>query len=252
MAVQRVNSIKKADLTISLPPVLKENEDIQALSKLIADELQNINKSINKNIIFADLDNADEETLDILAYDLNVLWYDYNYELEIKRSIIKDCIKVYRRLGTPYAVIRSISNVFPDSNLLEWFEYDGDPYTFRIEINATSNGASAELQRIVLERIRYYKNLRSHLEKITYLLERKADITVAAAHTTAKSITIYPYGDKEIDTSGEINIAGANIYRQEVKILPYLTEEINQDTKLQMMNCIISRVEISVQPRKEG
>lgn len=247
-----MNNIKKADLTKSLPPILKENEDIQALSKLIAEKLNDITSNIDKNVIFADLDNADEETLDILAYDLNVLWYDYSYSLGVKRSIIKDCIKVYRKLGTPYAVIRSISNVFPESNLKEWFEYEGDPYTFKIEINATGNGAPAELQRIALERIRFYKNLRSHLEKITYLLESKAEIRTAAAHTTASTITIYPFADKEVEATGEINIVGANIYRQEIKVYPYLTSEINENTKLQIMNCIISRIEVSIQPRKEG
>lgn len=247
-----MNNIKKADLTVSLPPVLKENEDVQALSRLIAEELQDITKKINRNIIFADLDNASEETLDILAYDLKVLWYDYSYELEVKRSIIKDCIKVYRKLGTPYAVTRSISNVFPESDLKEWFEYDGDPYTFKIEINATKNGASEELQRTALERIRYYKNLRSHLEKITYLLITKADVTVAATHTTAKTIAIYPYADKEVEVMGEINIVGTNIYRQEVKILPYLINEINKNTNIQVMNCTIARIEIGIRPRKEG
>lgn len=245
-------NIKEADLTVSLPPVLKENEEIQALSKLIAEELQKINRNIKKNIIFADLDNADEETLDILAYDLNVLWYDYNYSLEVKRSIIKDCIKVYRKLGTKYAVTRSISNVFPESNLKEWFEYDGDPYTFKIEINATKNGASAELQRIALERIKYYKNLRSHLEKITYLLESKTKVNIATTHTTAKTIVIYPYANKEIEQKGEVHIAGINIYRQDLRILPCLVEEIVDDTKIQIMNCIISRIEIGIQPRKEG
>lgn len=245
-------NIKDADLTVSLPQILKENKEIQALSKLIAEELQKINKNIEKNIIFANLDNADEETLDILAYDLNVLWYDYSYSLEVKRSIIKDCIKVYRSLGTPYAVTRSISNVFPDSSLKEWFEYGGDPYTFRIEINATKNGATEDLQRIVLERIRYYKNLRSHLEKITYLLESRANLRVGTAHTIANTIAIYPYGDKEIEVTGEVNFAGANIYRQEIEVLPLLVEELAEDTRIQIMNCTIAKIEISIQPRKGG
>lgn len=247
-----MNNIKKTDLTKSLPPILKENKDIQALSKLIAAELDDITSDIDKNIIFADISNADEETLDILAYDLNVLWYDYRYELEVKRSIIKDCIKVYRKLGTPYAVIRSISNVFPESDLKEWFEYGGDPYTFKIEINATKNGAPEELQKIALERIRFYKNLRSHLESITYLLESKAAITTAAASTTASTISIYPYANKEVEVTGEVNVVGTNIYKQEIKIYPYLVNEINKNTNLEIMNCIISRIDINIQPRKEG
>lgn len=245
-------NIKEADLTVSLPQILKENKEIEALSRLIADELQKINKNIEKNIIFANLDNADEETLDILAYDLKVLWYDYKYSLEVKRFIIKDCIKVYRSLGTPYAVTKSISNVFPESTLKEWFEYDGDPFTFRIEINATKNGAPENLQRITLERIKYYKNLRSHLEKITYLLESRAKIRIGSAHTTAKTIAIYPYADKELELTGKVNFVGANIYRQELKILPFLIEEITEDTKIQIMNCIISRIEIGIRPRKGG
>ena len=42
----------------------------------------------------------DEQTLDILAYDLHVDWYDHSYPIEVKRQTIKDSVKIHRRLGT--------------------------------------------------------------------------------------------------------------------------------------------------------
>ena len=213
-------TIQEADLTRTIPPVIAENEDIKTLGILIQEELRRINGLIDKNKIFCNIEGLDEAMLDILAYDLNVLWYDYNYNLKIKREIIKDCIKIYRKLGTPFAVKRALSNVFPDSELKEWFETDGEPFTFEVNINASEEGAPKELQEMALNRIRYYKNLRSHLKKITYILEDKFKLRLAAAHTIAQEIAILPYTVEDIETRGKVKFAVAEVYKQEVSVYP--------------------------------
>lgn len=214
------NSIKEADFTRALPVVISENKDIKALSVLIQEELRKTTNLIDKNKIFCAISELDEETLDILAYDLNVLWYDFNYSVEIKREIIKDCIKIYRKLGTPYAVKRALGNVFPDSTLKEWYETGGEPFTFEVEINASKSGATKELQEMALDRIRYYKNLRSHLKKITYNLEDKFKVKVGAALTTAQNLIIFPYTAENIEERGKTKIAIGQVFKLELSVYP--------------------------------
>lgn len=163
-----------ADFTNSLPPALKNDPDMMALAQTISAQLRATAAEIRKNIIYARIDELDEATLDVLAYDLHVDWYDYSYPIEVKRRTIRDSIQVHRRLGTKYAVEKALGAVYPGTKVEEWFEYGGDPYKFRVVIGATEAGITADRQAAVLDRVRFYKNLRSHLEAISYQI-RKAN-----------------------------------------------------------------------------
>ena len=137
-----------ADFTNSLPPALKNDPDMMALAQTISAQLQTTAAEIRKNIIYARIDELDEATLDVLAYDLHVDWYDYSYPIEVKRRTIRDSIQVHRRLGTKYAVEKALGAVYPGTKVEEWFEYGGDPYKFRVVIGATEAGITADRHRI--------------------------------------------------------------------------------------------------------
>lgn len=245
-----MNNFQDADYTKTIPPAIAENKDLKALGKLIAKELIDIQKQVPKNLIFSNIDNLDEKTLDILAYDLNVLWYDYNYNLEQKRAVIKDCIKIYRKLGTPYAVKKALGNIFPRTTLKEWYETGGNPYTFSIEINASEKGAPKDLQKAALERIKYYKNLRSHLDKIIYVLETKGTLYAGSAAFAGNIIGIYPYMPNDITTQGVIYAGAGQGLKQEIKVYPYVEREITHYRLLGFANCLIYRQEVTVRPKK--
>ena len=68
-----------ADFTNSLPPALKNDPDMMTLAQTISAQLQTTAAEVRKNIIYARIDELDEATLDVLAYDLHVDWYDYSY-----------------------------------------------------------------------------------------------------------------------------------------------------------------------------
>ena len=154
-----------ADFTNSLPPALKNDPDMMALAQTISAQLQTTAAEVRKNIIYARIDELDEATLDVLAYDLHVDWYDYSYPIEVKRRTIRDSIQVHRRLGTKYAVEKALGAVYPGTKVEEWFEYGGDPYKFRVVIGATEAGITADRQAAVLDRVRFYKNLRHTLKQ---------------------------------------------------------------------------------------
>ena len=128
-----------------------------ALARVIAEQLQGTVRQIGKNIIYARIDELDEQTLDVLAYDLHVDWYDYSYPIEVKRQTIRDSVRVHRRLGTKYAVETALGAVFPGTRVQEWFEYGGEPYMFKVIIGATESGVSADRQAAVLGRCAFIK-----------------------------------------------------------------------------------------------
>ena len=178
-----------ADFTNSLPPALKNDPDMMALAQTISAQLQTTAAEIRKNIIYARIDELDEATLDVLAYDLHVDWYDYSYPIEVKRRTIRDSIQVHRRLGTKYAVEKALGAVYPGTKVEEWFEYGGDPYKFRVVIGATEAGITADRQAAVLDRVRFYKNLRSHLEAISYQIEKRSRLPPSTLSGNASKST---------------------------------------------------------------
>lgn len=215
------NDILSIDFTRSLPPALKNDPKMIALAKSIADQLQINARQIKKNIIYARIDELDEQTLDILAYDLHVDWYDFSYPIAVKRQTIKDSVRVHRKLGTKFAVETALGAVFPGTQVKEWFEYGGDPYMFKVIIGATESGVSADRQAAVLERVRFYKNLRSHLEAISYQIEKRATVQVAAVHSIGTRLEVYPYLARDIEaTPGRVFYAGFTQYARKLEIFP--------------------------------
>lgn len=225
------SDIYSVDFTRSLPPTLKDDPEINALGRAIAEQLQITARQIRQNIIYARIDELDEQTLDILAYDLHVDWYDHSYPIEVKRQTIKDSVKIHRRLGTKYAVETALGAVFPGTRVEEWFEYDGDPYTFRVIINATENGVTAAQQAAVLERVIFYKNLRSHLEAVRFKVEKKTAVHVVGYHSIGTRLEVWPYLAEDIETSGALFVGGSLSLARRLEIRPFLTRNLKAEAR---------------------
>ena len=158
--------------------------------------------------------------MDVMAYDLHVDWYDYSYPIEVKRRTIRDSIQVHRRLGTKYAVEKALGAVYPGTKVEEWFEYGGDPYKFRVVIGATEAGITADRQAAVLDRVRFYKNLRSHLEAISYQIEKRTAVKVAAVHAIGQRVEVYPYLARNMESRGGFYCGGYTQYGRKLAVFP--------------------------------
>lgn len=214
------NTLEEMDLTRTLPPSLKQDPKMKALAQIVAAELQKTSAAIPQCVIYPRIDELSEELLDVLAYDLHVDWYDYSYPIEVKRATIKDSVKVHRRLGTKYAVETALGNVFPGSRVEEWFEYGGRPYFFRVIIDSTTAGVTEEKQNSVLAKIRFYKNLRSHLDAISYQMDSKGTVTVGARHSLGTSIEVFPYTPKDIEARGAAGVGGYHSVSVALEVFP--------------------------------
>lgn len=158
------NNIQTADLLRTLPPSLKHDQRMMNLAAVISGELQRTINLVDRNIIYARIEELPEEVLDALAYDLHVDWYDYNHPVEAKRAVIRDSVKVHMRLGTKYAVITALGSLYPETEVEEWFQYGGQPFYFRIVLDVTNSHVTATYSEII-KAVNMYKSLRSKLEE---------------------------------------------------------------------------------------
>lgn len=166
--MNNAHGITKENLLASLPAVLANDENMAALAAAVAEVLSARVDEIGRVSIYAQIDKLPNELLDILAHDFKVDWWDANYTLEEKRQTLKDSWNVHRRLGTKAAVVMAISAIYPDTQVSEWWEYGGDPYHFKLLIDATYEDVDPARHQRVLDRVAFYKNLRSILDEVEY------------------------------------------------------------------------------------
>ena len=164
------HGLTKENLVATLPVALQKDPSVVALAEAIAELLAKRTTEIEQLLIYPAIDRLDQQLLDILAYDFKVDWWDADYSLEEKRRTLKDSWRVHKLLGTKAAVETAIRAIYPLTTVEEWFEYGGEPYHFRLRINITDDNIHSEKQRRVLERLNYYKNLRSHVDGVNYCM----------------------------------------------------------------------------------
>ncbi|GHV18385.1 hypothetical protein FACS18949_06550 [Clostridia bacterium] len=160
--VDEDNSVYDVDYTHSLPPPLREDTKMLAFAQVMANRFRENAELAKLANIYARIDELPEKLLDILAYDLHVDWYDYSYPVEAKRQLIKDSIKVHKRLGTVYALKTALGSLYPQSDIEEWFDYGGQPGHFRVTLDVTNALVTASYSQII-RTVAYFKRLLSRL-----------------------------------------------------------------------------------------
>ena len=172
------HGINKGNLLTAFPLALQKDSSATAIADGTAELLTKRLSEIDLLRIYTRIDELDEELLDILAYDFKVDWWDPNYSIEEKRRTLKSNWLVHKRMGTKAAVEAAISAIYPATKVQEWFEYGGEPYYFRLLIDLTDVLPNPEAHERVLSRVSYYKNLRSHIDEIQYIVRPREDATV--------------------------------------------------------------------------
>ena len=190
--------ISAVNLTDGLPYALASDDDKHALASCIAEELEKLFREKEAIMLYARIDKLDESILDILASDFKVDWYLYDGTLESKRAQIKSCFKLHRCLGTKYALLTAISDVFPGSNVEEWFEYGGKPYHFTLVLDVTQTGNGIPITQDILERVvNAIKPVRSVLESdsITYRVRNSIAVSARSGYSLydVSRCGTYPY-----------------------------------------------------------
>ena len=161
------NDIYNIDFTKIFPTALQHDPKMIALAKGFAAEVLKVSGHLNDVLIYSRFDELPEALVDILAYDMHVDWYDYDMPLKVKREVVKNSVRVHKRMGTKYAVETALGSVWPESEVEEWFEYGGEPHHFRIVCDVTESYITVSFKRLV-QAVYMYKRLSSHLESVVY------------------------------------------------------------------------------------
>lgn len=165
-----------------VPKFLLQDKNGYAMAKAIEAAMQAMNDAIQEGVdCITDYSKMPEWRLDELAWEMMIDWYDYNYDIDAKRRTIQSAQEVYKRLGTPYAVSTAIQAVLPNSFIREWQDYGGEPFYFKLWVDTGDEGIEPEELQRILDRIQYYKNARSVLEGVEYIITPSRPVPAYAA-----------------------------------------------------------------------
>jgi len=174
--------LKKNTLLREIPDNLLHDKKVVNLAKALQASLDKMLGWTDKINYTMNLENLDDAVLDHLLWEKHITWSE-GLELvktrEQKIKFIEKAIALHRLKGTPAALELVFSVLDKPCELQEWFEYDGEPYHFKVEIN-TLTITNKEL-KLLRKLIHEYKNVRSWLDFVsikmpqTHYIELESD-----------------------------------------------------------------------------
>lgn len=147
---------------------MQKDPTTQALCTALDGELKNTIEGIYNILIYSSLNTLGDtpfahQLLDELAWQFHCDYYDADDDIEYKKAVVKNSIKIHQTKGTPQAVIDLLEAAFPsNTQLYEWWQYGGEPYHFKI-LTSTLNGVNMEK---FLKALNSVKNARSFCDGV--------------------------------------------------------------------------------------
>ena len=184
-------NIHDGQITDLLSNTLRYNPETISIGYAILQEKRRILYLAERTLLMAAVEILDEKTLDYLAVELRTPAYSDSYPLETKRTLIKGTLPYYERLGTPAAVNWVIKAIFGNGSIQEWFDYDGDPHHFQVDIPITGL-ISPELMEELRRTIATVKRLTSWLDSITTYFEMEGKVYITPFLGKPLGITTLP------------------------------------------------------------
>lgn len=175
-------------------------------------------------ILVSIIDNLPPDALPHLAEQYHVTgnegWLQCRNDNE-RRDLIKRSIEVHRYKGTKYALMKIFDMFGIKGDIKEWFETNGKPYTFTVDINFVSKGLDFELIEKLEDLINEYKNVRSHLASLHIgMSSNLKSYKYKMASITGENTTIYPFQKSLVWDEGNWNETYWSKAEDELRKLP--------------------------------
>lgn len=177
--------IKALSLLDILPDSILSDAKVNAAAQALDTELQSVTADTIQVLHIPRLDVLPEKIIDLLAWQWHTDYYDGLADLATKRKLVKQSLDWHRHKGTLYAVNNMLSAISTGYHAEEWFNYNGEPYYFRI---VEQNGDLISYdEKEIIKAVNSVKNVRSWLEgvlvKVDSVLNSEVTGYISGHHT---------------------------------------------------------------------
>lgn len=168
--------LKDIHLRDKIPENLLRDKKVNSLADALSKSLQDISLWAYKINYTQSLRDLPDEILEHLLWE-NHIGPDEGLRLakrrEAKIRLIESSPELHRTKGTPYAIEKALEVVGLKGNVEEWYEYNGSPYWFLVELSSDNDLSDLmDIKSLIME----YKNRRSWFDGFVILLETEGII----------------------------------------------------------------------------
>lgn len=165
--------IKLAEI---LPSSL-EDEKVVAITSAVDELLISIDNERKQIELYNRLDELPAEVLNLLAWQYHVDFFKYDMTNDVKRKLIRQSIAWHRFKGTPTAVEEMVTAIYETAEVEEWYQYDGEPFHFRVNIIGEAVTDEDTLRKLK-EAVYAVKNVRSIFDGFNFINSINGDWVV--------------------------------------------------------------------------
>lgn len=203
-----------------LPESLKQDEFTVALVEAFEIQYNKLQEEIQLLGILSNVDNHPESLVDYLAFEKHVDFYE-ELTFNEKQDVVRNSVEIHRKNGTKFALIRIFDLLNMNGKVLEWFDYGGEPYQFKVDIDVSEKGITEE-SLILLERlIQIYKNRRSWLEALNvFLTSRGNKVSTSMIAQSGEVVSVYPFTLEQIHIPIDSELHTATQSGESITIYP--------------------------------
>lgn len=191
---------------------VNESEDLKTTDKTVDNRFEFL-KNFDLNLFPK---TCKKEYLPHLAFLFDV---DIRALSELEtREILSRAITLKKYVGSVYYLEEMLKIFDKDTSIKEWFDYAGQPYHFKVEVQSSNKSIDAKFYENLEKNILKYKNLRSVLDVIIINLKTNLQHKYASATIQGENIKVYPYQPRSLSASLMNRFASAIKQREKVII----------------------------------
>ena len=157
-------NLQELQLARFLPAFLQRDKTAKGFCYALERQLAKIVSAVSAISLYASLETLDGQVLDALAFQYHIPEYMTDFSVDTKRKLLQGCLHSHQLRGTVAAVEQVIEKIFGFGYVEEWFQYNGQPYRFKVHTSNPSveDSMVAEFERI----LGATQNIRSVLEQV--------------------------------------------------------------------------------------
>lgn len=151
-------------------PTNFQTHEMAAISYAVKHAMESLIAYSKTSPVYGAIEEQPEAVLDLMAVEMRVQYFDQSMPMEVKRKLISQAMSWYMRAGTPVVIKEFLETLYDGGEISEWFEYDGEPYYFKVKVFINEGMVTEKNTREIREQIEEYKNKRSWLELLIYAM----------------------------------------------------------------------------------
>lgn len=190
-----MTSIFDVSLLDLLPESLRDETDVVAICLAVDPEMRAVSVATDEANILARIEEQPEAVLDEIAWGmrLNELLVWDTAALAAKRALLKNILAIRQRSGTRYALRRIFDLISVQGEVVEWWEEDGPPHTYRLRLFVSDVGVQLLTLQKIPELVERFARTSQRLRQLAVELDAPGTLPLHPVLCTGTDITI-PFG----------------------------------------------------------